>query len=328
MSTTAVLTQLGGCATWTQLRREVSWSTLEGAVRRGDVIRLSRGRYVLPQVEDHRRAAHRHTAVLSHLSAAVAHGWAVKWPPRQPWITVPRNRKMPAAARRGLRVTYRDLSPRERSRGVTGFVRTVVDCAVKLHFDEALAVADSALRADDVTRDQLVAAAAAVRGPGAGRVRRVVAAADARAANPFESCLRAIALEVDGLDVSPQVQVAEPGLFATVDLGDPVRRVALEAEGFEFHGTRAGLERDCRRYTELTIYGWRVLRFTWHDVMFRPAWVRWTIETLVAELEGRPAARPPAEERRAVPGPGRGWPGDPRDEDGPVTATARRSAHG
>jgi very-short-patch-repair endonuclease len=300
MSTAVVLTQLGGCATWSQLRQRASWSGLELAVRRDEVVRLSRGRYALPQVQAHRKVAYRHTAVMSHLSAAVAHGWAVKWAPAQPWITVPRNRKMPRSARQGLHVSYRDVSARERARGVTGFVRTVVDCAVKLPFDEALAIADSALRAGDVTVSQLRSAAAAVRGPGAGRARRVAASADARAANPFESCLRAIALEVDELRIRPQFQVAEPGLFATVDLADPVRRIALEAEGFEFHGTRAGWERDCRRYTELTIYGWRVLRYTWHDVMFRPAWVRWTIETLLAELDGRLPARPPTEERRAV----------------------------
>lgn len=295
-----MLTQLGGCATWSQLRRQVSWSGLESAVRVGGVVRLTRGRYALPEVQDHRKVAHRHTAVMSHLSAAVAHGWAVKWAPQRPWITVPRNRKMPRSARHGLHVTYREISPRERARGVTGFVRTVVDCAIKLPFDEALAVADSALRAGDVTVSQLRVAAAAVRGPGASRARRVAAFADRRAANPFESCLRAIAVEVVGLCVRPQFQVAEPGLFATVDLADPERKIALEAEGFEFHGTRAGLERDCRRYTELTIYGWRVLRYTWHDVMFRPAWVRWTMETLVAELDGRVPARPPVEDRRAV----------------------------
>ena len=295
-----VLSQLGGLATWGQLRRQVSWSGLDSAVRRGEVIRLSRGRYALPEVQTHRKVAHRHTAVMSHVSAAVAHGWAVKWAPEHPWITVPRNRKMPGPLRQGLKVSYRDVSPRERARGVTGFVRTVLDCAVKLPFDEALAVADSALRVGDVTPAQLRMGADAVRGPGAGRARRVATFADARAANPFESCLRAIALEVDGLQVRPQFQVAQPGLFATVDLADPLRRIALEAEGFEFHGTRAGLERDCRRYTELTLYGWRVLRYTWHDVMFRQAWVRWTIEALLAELDGRVPARPPREDRRAV----------------------------
>ena len=300
MAATEVLTQLGGRATWSQLRCHLSWSALDAAVRDGELAKLARGRYALPQLAEHARVAHQHTAVQSHLSAAVAHGWPVKWLPTAPWITVPRNRKMSSTSRRGLQVAYRDVSARERTRGVTGHLRTVLDCAVKLPFDEALCVADSALRAGDVDGGALRAAAARLRGPGAGLARRVAAAADGRAANPFESCLRAIALEVEGLSLRPQVQVAEPGLFATVDLGDVVRRVAIEAEGFEFHGTRSGLERDCRRYTELTIYGWRVLRFTWHDVMYRPGWVRWTIETLVAELDGRPTAPPPTEVRRAV----------------------------
>jgi very-short-patch-repair endonuclease len=302
MAATEVLTQLGGRATWTQLRRHLTWSALDAAVGRGEVVKLARGRYALPELAQHARVAHRHTAVLSHHSAAVAHGWSAKWPPTTPWITVPRNRKMSTTSRRGLHVAYRDVSSRERSRGVTGHLRTVLDCAMKLPFDEALCIADSALRVGDVDRDELQAAAGRLRGPGAGEARRVAALADGRAANPFESCLRAIALEVEGLTLRPQVQVAEPGLFATVDLGDVVRKVAIEAEGFEFHGTRSGLERDCRRYTELTIYGWRVLRFTWHDVMYRSDWVRWTIETLVAELDGRPTSPPPTEVRRAMPG--------------------------
>ena len=258
---------------------------------------MGRGRYVLPTLDEHRRVAVRHTAVLSHLSAAVVHGWALKWPPRRPWLTVPRRRRIDHT---GLRVTYRDLSSRERRRGVTGFERTVIDCALKLPFDEAVAVADSALRAGDVTARQFVAAAQRVRGPGAGRARRVAAVADGRAANPFESVLRAIALGVPGLCVVPQVQVADSGCFATVDLGDRARRLALEAEGFTHHGSRAALERDCRRYTELATCSWTVMRYTWHDVMYRPGWVRWTLEAAVAAQDGRPPPHPPRRDQQAV----------------------------
>lgn len=298
MTVADVLAQLGGVASWTQLHPHVPDRALAASVRSGEVLRVARGRYALPSTEEHRRVALRHSAVLSHLSAAVVHGWAVKWPPRQPWVTVPRHRKM--ARRRDVHVTYRDLSPRERARGVTGFVRTVVDCALKLPFDEALAVADSALRAGDVTQAQLQRAAATLRGPGAPRAGRVLLLADGRAANPFESVLRATVLDVPGISVRPQLQVADSGCFATVDLGDAVRRVAIEAEGFERHGTRAGLQRDCRRYTELATCGWRLLRYTWHDVMYRPAWVRWTVEALLAELDGRVRPTPPREDRRAV----------------------------
>ena len=61
------------------------------------------------------------------------------------------------------------------------------------------------------------------------------------------------------------------------DLGDPVARLALEAEGFTAHRTRKDLHRDARRYTELTVWGWALLRFSWEDVMLRPEWVGWAI---------------------------------------------------
>ena len=109
--------------------------------------------------------------------------------------------------------------------------------------------------------------ASLLRGIGAPAARRVVRAADARSSNPFESVLRAICLEFPELEMTPQKSIAAEGVWAVVDLGDVRLRLVIEAEGFEFHGTRKGLVRDCRRYTELTALGWAVLRFTWEDVM-------------------------------------------------------------
>jgi hypothetical protein len=39
--------------------------------------------------------------------------------------------------------------------------------------------------------------------------------------------------------------------------------IVLEADGFEFHGTREGLVADCWWYDELVALGWRVLRPGW-----------------------------------------------------------------
>src|SRR5947207_2285449 len=88
------LERLGGCATRRQLLQACTDNQLRRGVKGGDILRLRRGRYALPSVEQHRIEAHRRSAVLSHLSAAQAHGWPVKWPPHVPWITVPRNRKV------------------------------------------------------------------------------------------------------------------------------------------------------------------------------------------------------------------------------------------
>ncbi|MEO7058617.1 MAG: DUF559 domain-containing protein, partial [Lapillicoccus sp.] len=59
-----------------------------------------------------------------------------------------------------------------------------------------------------------------------------------------------------------------------VDLADESLRIVAEADSFEFHGERQQLDHDCERYDELVVDGWVVLRFSWKQVMKRPAWVR------------------------------------------------------
>jgi very-short-patch-repair endonuclease len=95
--------------------------------------------------------------------------------------------------------------------------------------------------------------------------------ADGRAANPFESVLRAIALEVPGLVVRPQVWIDPIG---RPDLVDEASGLVLEADSFEFHGRRRRLKSDAERYNAIVVAGWRVLRFSWEHVMFEPVYVR------------------------------------------------------
>lgn len=225
-------------------------------------------------------------AVTSHLSAAQEHGWPVKTVPDRPWVTVRRKRHLDADTAATVHVVYADLRADEVRDGVTTPLRTVLDCARRLPFDEALAVADSALRAGDVKPDELRAAAARVRGPGAPACRRVASHATAKAANPFESVLRAIVLETGTLDVEPQTPVVARGRTWHPDLVDVRRRVVLEADSWEFHTGRDEHSRDCVRYTALSVAGWTVLRFTWEQVMQSPAYVR----DVLRELAGLPRA--------------------------------------
>lgn len=283
----------GGCATLELLRQHHSRGAVRAALADGAIVRLRRDRYALSGVEVHRREAHRMSATLSHLSAAAAYGWSLKTAPARPVVTVPRHRRLSAADQARAVVSWRDLAASDRSGGLTSPLRTVLDCAVSLPFDEALAVADSALREGDVEHRALVAAAAKLRGPGSVRARRVARMADGRAVNAFESVLRAIAMDVDAFHFVPQVQIWDSGLWATVDLADESARLVLEAEGFATHGTRAGLVRDCHRYTELIAWGWEVLRFTWEDVMFEPQWVRWAIQAVAERRRGDSVSPPP-----------------------------------
>jgi very-short-patch-repair endonuclease len=286
------LTRLGGAADAATLLRLTSRRRLRRALHAGLVLRPVRNRYVLPSARDGMRAAARLSGTASHLSAAAEHGWELGLQPERPAVIVPRNRKVEPHRRSGVDVRWRDLEPHERHGHVTTAHRTVIDCARDLPFREALAVADSAMRHRDVDHDELVRLALALPSTGRSQALRVVEAASPLAANPFESMLRAIAADVPGLNVEPQVWITERGFRGRPDLVDRARRVVVEAESYEFHGGRKAFKRDCERYTGLVVRGWRVVRFAWEHVMFEPDYVR---DCLVALVEGLPerATLPP-----------------------------------
>ena len=288
----------GGVLAWRELVYVHGRGDVDRAVRAGELVRAGRGRYVLPTTAAHLAAAHARTATLSHTSAALHHGWKVKVVPAEAWVTVRRKRHLRQAARAGIVPHWADLGPDDARYGVTRPLRTVLDCARRLPFDEALSVADSALRAGDVGAEELRSAASGLRGHGARAARRVVAHADPRSANPFESVLRALCIE-EGFELVPQLEIAESGLYAVVDLGSGELMLAVEADGFEHHGTRVGLRKDCRRHTELSIFGWSSMRFTFEDVMGEPEWVRWALRTWRSiRTDGSAMAPPPRRARR------------------------------
>ncbi|MFM6852272.1 MAG: DUF559 domain-containing protein [Terrabacter sp.] len=282
MDVATVLAQCGGSARWAQLRPVVRRRQLRRALADGSIVRLGRGRYGLSSLLAARVTAEGLSATASHLTAALHWGWAVKHEPDLAHVTLPRGRKLRGPARTGVLRHWRDLLSDEVVDGwVTGPARTVIDCCLDLPFDEALAVADSSWRAGlsplDV-RDLALRLPPRLQ----RKVGRVLQHVDRGAANPFESVLRALCLQVDGLSVVTQHVIKGRGFFAQVDLADDSLRIVIEAEGFENHGTRAALKRDCRRYTGLGARGWVVLRFTWHEVMFEPGYVLGALRETVA----------------------------------------------
>src|SRR3954464_2202303 len=150
--------RLGGVASDAQLKAAVGRPALDEALRARAVIRVSRGRYVLPTTEDARRAAHRLTAVAALRSAAASYGWSLKTQPDRPELVVPRGRKVSADAQARARIRWQRLAAEDVTGWRTSPLRTVVDCATALPFDEALAVADSALRSGAVTQSELMRA--------------------------------------------------------------------------------------------------------------------------------------------------------------------------
>ncbi len=290
MKVERVLERHGGVLDAATLRRLTSRPQIRVALARGRIVRDARGRYALPGADEDLRTANGLSGVLCLDSAARQHGWKLKHQPTSPAVGVPRNRKVAPDRRVGVRVVYVDLDPADVTGMVTGPVRTVMDCAARMPFDEALAIADSALRARDVTKAQLVHAAEQQPDRYRARCLRVARAADGLADNPFESVLRAIALGVPGLQVRAQRTIAGIG---RPDLVDRVLRLVVEAESFEFHGRRRMLKHDCERYNAFVVDGWLVVRFAWEHVMFEPAYVDRVLRAMVELLGG-------ASQRRAL----------------------------
>jgi very-short-patch-repair endonuclease len=269
----------GGFATRADLVAATSRSEFDAAVRAGDIVWFSHGRYGVPELDLDLMKAHGLRGVLSHASAALWHGWEVKLVPDTTHVTIPRRRRLAVPP---TVTTHRvDLRPDEIVDGIcTSAPRTLVDCLRTMPPDDALAIADSALR-HGVHRSVLTRIATTVRGPGRPGVLRATRHADVRAANPFESCLRSIAADVEGLHVEPQRWVTSARQRVRPDLVDVRLKVILEAESFEWHGDRAALKRDARRYNLLVVDGWLVLRFSWEDVMFDRAYVLDVLQSLV-----------------------------------------------
>lgn len=82
-----------------------------------------------------------------------------------------------------------------------------------------------------------------------------------------------------------QHEVWHAGRFVgRVDACYPELKLAIEVDGFEHHSTPKAFQHDRTRQNELVALGWTVLRFTWHDVVNRPAHVARMIRTANARL--------------------------------------------
>lgn len=262
-----------------------SRARVERALREGDLVIGARGRYFSPDADEAVQLAGVLRGVLCRESAAIQHGWPVKHVPDKPHVSVPQKRKVPARLRARVHLHRDTFGPNDLEGVTTAEVVTLSQCIRHLPWDAALAVADSALRAG-FSPATLHALGVKMKGPGSVQGRRVAASASRKPATVFESVLRAIALDVPGLHVEPQVKI-RGALRCQPDLVDARLGIVLEADSFEWHGNRSALRRDARRYDLLVSDGWVVLRFAWEDVMHDQEFVRRVLHDVVALVAER-----------------------------------------
>jgi len=150
---------------------------------------------------------------------------------------------------------------------VTDPVQTVVDCCLKLPLIEAVVICDSALRAGHVTLAEL--RRAALPHPGvraAGKVRRVLSLADPEAGSVLESVLRCRLLLAGLTDFRTQLALrGRSGEHVLrVDFCFLRARLVVEVDGAKWHQDPS---RDRQIDNALACLGFRVLRYTWADVV-------------------------------------------------------------
>lgn len=174
---------------------------------------------------------------------------------------------------------------------VTSPARTIIDLASCLGEDALAYVVEEAWRRQLAAPDWVERRLQKLGGrgrPGAKRLAGLLADCRRRE-RPLESALE---VRLWRLLLRSKLPLPEPGFPFRDDYGQPGRidfaypaqRLAIEADGFEFHGTRAAFERDRLRTARLSALGWRVLPVTWKHLDDQPAKV---VERIRQALEFR-----------------------------------------
>lgn len=292
LAETSVLTQ--GLATHRGLLRNgISRASLSRAVAAGTVVRVRRRVYCLTVLPPLPRylvtdkgispdyVAHVRAVLLSlgprtaacRRTAAACYGWGLLVEPGRT-VEVATDHGRGGVRALGVRAWQRRSGAVGRRRVLPGTaplllttpVQTVLDCALSLPLLEAVVIADSALRAGDVTVEELRQAACSLGGQaGARRARRVAELCDPESGSVLESVLRVRMLLAGCAGFASQLLLRDlPGQHLRVDFCFEAAGLVVEVDGVKWHRDPA---RDQARDNALAALGWRVLRYTWAEVV-------------------------------------------------------------
>jgi len=227
---------------------------LTRAVRRGMIRRVRVGWYMPADADEHAALAVAIGGTLACISAAKAHGLWVPQDLSTLHVSLPAN----ASRLRGVGMpwiahwTEADGRP---ERPVATVQQALLDVAMCQPVEIAVAVWDSALNMNLVRLTELRSRTLS------RRARAVLALCDMRAESGIETITR-LRLVAAGHPPEVQVRVA-PGV--RVDL--LIARVVIELDGSAFHSGVTEFERDRARDAVLNAWGYRVLHFSYRQVM-------------------------------------------------------------
>lgn len=207
-------------------------------------------------------------AVVSGCSAAVLWGLDLAGPDDDVEFTLPPGSHMVRVLGLCTRRASLPDSDVRRRRGlrVTSPAATALRLACLLAPDAAVAAVDQLIATGVVDLEAVRQRAAAARGPGSARARRVAALADGLAESPPETRVRLIIGRSALPDPVAQFHVVHDGRFvARVDFAWPELKVALEYDGL-WHAEAGQFARDRQRLNALREAGWNVVFVTAADL--------------------------------------------------------------
>lgn len=158
---------------------------------------------------------------------------------------------------------------------VTTPARTLLDLAGVVSRNEVEEALDDALRRKLVSLPRLRWRLQEVGGMGTPGTATLRALIDARAKDfaavpqsVFETKVLRL-LKDAGLPVpvlQHEIRDERGHLVAVVDFAFPDAKLAIEAEGYQWHTGRQRFDRDLARRNALTAIGWRIVHVTWRDL--------------------------------------------------------------
>ena len=270
MDPVSTLELLGGASRRTELLRAgASHSGIVRGLNAGAIVK-TKSVYHLPGIEEDVIRAREFRAHLACVSACAHLGLPLVQPPALPHLAVARDR---GHARRGVRdfagvVMHRDDAVDALSRTPTGATaRLLVPPAVAVDQTarclsplQQLALVDSLMFRGSLTRARL----ARFEVGKCDRRLWLVRHASALSESLLESIARG-ALVTVGLGVEQQMSIPGVGRVDLVVGG----RLVVELDGREHHSDVRAFATDRQRDRQLLLQGYKVMRFTYADVVFR-----------------------------------------------------------
>jgi very-short-patch-repair endonuclease len=257
-------------------------------LRTGWLRRMFRGVYLLgpvagPLAREHGALlACGPLAVVSHRSAAVLWGLlSAAVSAVDVTVTGGRRRSRPGIAVHHAALARADVHRRDGLR-LTSPVRTLLDLAGTVPARELELAINEAQVLGLVRPAQLrglLTRAAPSRPRGTTALRTLLADAPVPTRSELERRMRALARRI-GLPL-PRTQARV--LHYTVDFLWPAERVVVEVDGYRAHGTRLRFETDRARDAALVAAGYRVLRFTWRQLVEQPEVVAARLAVVLAQ---------------------------------------------